>query len=234
MAERLGDESVDAFHFIKGGIAAELCSTRPWVFVSPTYGWQIPRIFADFIRAGSFEGSKKAYFVMSCGSEIGNAEATIAKLCDDKSFEYQGVLEVVMPENYVAMFSVPGNAEAERIVAAARPSLEMGADCIQNGNSFPKNKVGVVDKMKSGFVNSLFYTFFVKAKAFYTLDTCIGCGKCERVCPMNNVHIKDGKPVWGDNCTHCMACICGCPSEAVEYGKQSLGKPRYQCAEYKP
>ena len=27
----------------------------------------------------------------------------------------------------------------------------------------------------------------------------------------------------------CMACICGCPAEAIEYGKKSRGKPRYQC-----
>ena len=30
-----------------------------------------------------------------------------------------------------------------------------------------------------------------------------------------------------ENCTHCMACICYCPAEAIEYGKKSLGKPRY-------
>ena len=28
-------------------------------------------------------------------------------------------------------------------------------------------------------------------------------------------------------CTHCMACICYCPTSAIEYGKKSLGKPRY-------
>ena len=45
---------------------------------------------------------------------------------------------------------------------------------------------------------------------------------------MNNVTIKDGKPVWGRNCTHCMACICYCPKDsAIEYGKKSVGQPRY-------
>ncbi|MGN0984081.1 MAG: flavodoxin domain-containing protein [Gemmiger sp.] len=44
---------------------------------------------------------------------------------------------------------------------------------------------------------------------------------------MNNITIQNGKPVWGGDCTHCMACICRCPTEAIEYGKKSLGKPRY-------
>ena len=39
----------------------------------------------------------------------------------------------------------------------------------------------------------------------------------------NNIKIQNGKPVWGKDCTHCMACICHCPTEAIEYGKKSVG-----------
>lgn len=39
--------------------------------------------------------------------------------------------------------------------------------------------------------------------------------------------VKEGGPVWGKRCTHCMACICGCPAEAIEYGKRTVGKRRY-------
>ena len=55
----------------------------------------------------------------------------------------------------------------------------------------------------------------------------IGCSKCVELCPLNNIHLENGKPVWGKNCTHCMACICYCPKEAIEYGKKSRNKPRY-------
>ena len=58
-------------------------------------------------------------------------------------------------------------------------------------------------------------------------DLCIGCGKCAANCPMNNIQLKDGRPIWGRECTHCMTCICYCPVEAIEYGKRSAGKPRY-------
>ena len=76
-----------------------------------------------------------------------------------------------------------------------------------------------------------FYRFFVKADAFRTTDACTGCGVCVRACMLNNVSLTDGRPVWRKNCTHCMACICGCPQKAIEYGKKSVGKPRYQCPE---
>ena len=69
----------------------------------------------------------------------------------------------------------------------------------------------------------MFYRLFVKAEAFRAEDTCIGCGKCVELCPLNNIHLENGKPVWGK--THCMACICYCPKEAIEYGKKSKNTP---------
>ena len=79
----------------------------------------------------------------------------------------------------------------------------------------------------SGPVNPIFYAVCVKAGPFTASDACTGCGQCVWRCPTNNITLQTRKPVWGQNCTHCMACICYCPAEAIEYGKKSLGKPRY-------
>ena len=79
----------------------------------------------------------------------------------------------------------------------------------------------------SGPVNPVFYRFFVKANAFLVDKRCTGCGQCAKKCPLNNIKLINGKPVWNKNCTHCMACICYCPVKAIEYGKKSKNKPRY-------
>jgi NAD-dependent dihydropyrimidine dehydrogenase PreA subunit len=34
-------------------------------------------------------------------------------------------------------------------------------------------------------------------------------------------------PVWGKECTQCLACIHRCPVQAIEYGKATIGKRRY-------
>ena len=72
-----------------------------------------------------------------------------------------------------------------------------------------------------------FYSCFVSDRAFRVGEACTGCGSCARRCPVNNILLYDGKPVWCGSCTHCMACICYCPTEAIEYGRKSRGKPRY-------
>ncbi|MBR5534878.1 MAG: EFR1 family ferrodoxin [Ruminiclostridium sp.] len=232
LADRLGDEILDAGTLIKEKKKAELTSEKPWVFVAPTYAWQLPRVFSDLLRNGLFEGSKDAYFVMTCGADIGSPEKELSALCQVKGFAFRGVLEVVMPENYITLFDAPGQEEAARIIAAARPVLEEGARLIGGGESFPERSTGFADKLKSGLINEMFYPVFVKAKAFHVTKDCNGCGLCEKLCPLNNIELEGKEPLWGSRCTQCMACICGCPREAIEYGRRSKGKVRYQCQEY--
>lgn len=229
LASALQDERLDAAGFIRRQIAAELITGKPWVFVSPTYAWQLPRVFEQFIRSGAFSGAEDAYFVMTCGEDIGNAGVYIEKLCQSVGLRYRGVMPIVMPENYIAMFDVPDEKQAAEIIASARPYLQEVVSLIRQNLDFPRRKITGSDKMKSGLVNAVFYRLFVKAKDFYATDACVGCGLCADQCILNNIQLLDGKPVWGNQCTHCMACICGCPKEAIEYGSKSKGKPRYWC-----
>ena len=229
LAQALGDEALDAFPLLRAGEPAALSSERPWVFAAPTYGWQLPHLFRDWLRSGRLEGSRDAWFVLTCGSDIGDAAAGLRALCQEKGLRFRGVLEVVMPENYIALFQAPGEDEARRIVAAALPVLEEGAACIRADRDFPPRRTGALDRLKSGPVNAFFYRFIIHDGPFRATGACVGCGKCVQACVQNDIRLENGRPVWGGHCTHCMACICGCPTQAIEYGRASRGKPRYHC-----
>jgi ferredoxin len=138
-----------------------------------------------------------------------------------------GLSGVVMPENYVAMFDVPDKEAADTVLKKATPMILDVAEHIKSGRPLPPQKVTLYDRIKSGIVNDVFYPFFVKAKGFYATDACIGCGRCASLCPMNNIALKERRPKWSESCTHCMACIAGCPALAIEYKKNSISKPRY-------
>lgn len=229
LAQRLDDQIVDAGQLIKAGESGCFQSDRPWIFVAPTYSWQMPRVFADFLRGAEFSGSGDAYFVLTCGGEIGDAGTYAAQLCRDIGLRYCGIREIVMPENYIAMFNAPDEEKAKQIVERAKPVLQECAEWIGSKKVFSEKPCGFLDRLKSGAVNEGFYRFFVKADPFYATDACVGCGKCVKDCVLNNISLVDGRPAWGKNCTQCMACICGCPTKAIEYGKKSRGKVRYQC-----
>lgn len=233
LAHRLGDDLLDGGAWMKEGKRADLTSDKPWVFVAPTYAWQLPRVFDAFLRQGRFAGSREAWFVMTCGDDIGNPEKELKDLCRAMGLTFRGVLGVVMPENYITLFRAPEKEEAAQIIAAAHPVLEEGARLIARGEPFPQRKKGFLDPVKSGFVNRTFYPLFVKDKAFRVTEDCNGCGLCEKLCPLNNIAMEEKRPLWKGNCTQCMACICGCPKEAIEYGRRSRGKTRYWCPDYK-
>ena len=227
IADALGDEIVNLNDRIKSGDTSPVETGERLIVVTPTYAWRIPRVVRDWLRKTELRGAKQVWFVMTCGSEIGNADKYNRELCTEKRLSCMGTAQIVMPENYIAMFSAPQADEARQIVAKAEPSIDRAIAAIQSNQPFAPTRNKLYDRLMSGPVNPIFYKCFVKADAFTVSEACIGCGQCAKRCPMNNVTIKDGKPVWGRNCTHCMACICYCPKEAIEYGKKSVGQPRY-------
>ena len=66
-----------------------------------------------------------------------------------------------------------------------------------------------------------------KPQMMFYKDKCTGCGRCAKLCPMNNITLQNERPLWGGSSNHCNASNCYCPTEAIEYGKKSPGKPRY-------
>ena len=168
---------------------------------------------------------------MTCGSEIGDADRYNRRLCQAKGLACMGTAQIVMPENFIAMFNAPTVEEARRIVAKAEPFIDRAIAAIRAGHMFsPPRKIHNYS-IASSAVNPVFYPLFEKANPFTASDVCIGCGKCEKLCPLNNITLQNARPVWGSNCTQCMACICYCPTRAIEYGKKSAGKPRYHFEE---
>lgn len=227
LSEVTGETAMSLNEMIKANNYSPIETGERLVIVTPTYAWRIPRLVSAWLHKTKLIGAKRAWFVMTCGSEIGNAAKYSRTLSNGLQLEYMGTAQIIMPENYIAMFDAPEKDEARAIVAAAEASIERAGECIAAGKAQPTPPCGIADRIKSGPVNPVFYKFCVGAKAFTVSDECISCGKCEKLCPTNSVKLIDGKPVWGEGCTHCMACICYCPSEAIEYGKISLGKPRY-------
>lgn len=227
IADKTKDEMVSVNEKIKEKNNEDIHINEHLIIVTPTYAWRIPHVVCDWILNTNFIGVKNVWFVMSCGAEIGNADKYNRELCMQKSFHYMGTVQIVMPENYIALFDAPQNDEAKRTVENAKTDIEKIIKYIGENKEFNKPRNNLYDRFMSGPVNAAFYPLIVKSKAFHVKENCIGCTKCAELCPLDNIRIVDKKPVWENNCTHCMACINYCPCEAIEYGKKSANKVRY-------
>lgn len=208
-----------------------LRSDDPFVIVCPTYAWRIPIVISRLIKQLHFKGTSKVYFVLTCGTDTGNAFAYIKKICYQKNMDFMGLAPIIMPENYIVINNAPDAAESKTIIQKADEQILTVSNLIKEKKPLPVTLVTLQDKIKSGIINPVFYSFIVKSKGFYATNDCNSCGKCVKLCPLCNIKLKDGKPNWENNCTHCMACICACPKDAIEYSNKTQGKRRYMLDE---
>lgn len=230
IAKCTGDTVLNLLERIQGHDYSPVESDRAWVVVCPTYSWKIPKAVEELLERTELRGSGEMYFVLTCGSDIGNAGGHAEKLCREIGKEYMGIAEVVMPENFINMFEVPEKEEALKIIHDAGPEIDAAARLIKAGKKLPRRRSGPIGMLKSGTVNRFFYKHCMGTKEYTVSDNCTGCGLCAKNCPARCIGIEDGKPVWKEQtCMQCQACISHCPQKAIEYGKKSLGKPRYVC-----
>lgn len=225
IAEVTGDEIENIADHLRKHDIGSYNSDKPYVFVGPVYAGRYPRVMTEYIQKAEFKGSRQAYFVATCAETPWITAKYTQKLADEKHFEVLGFRSIIMPQSYITGgLSTPDDVN-EKMLVAAEPKIQELAKEIKDGNKLSEEPLGKA--WMSNIANPMMYATMMSAKKFTVSDKCIGCGKCERNCPLGNIHMVNGKPVWGSSCTQCNACIGGCPEGAIEYGRKTVGKPRY-------
>lgn len=210
LAERKNDECVNLLERIKSQDFSPIHSEKPFVICAPVYVCEIPRFMTQYLKELSFTGSKDVYFILTSGGYCGPSGILLKKIFKAKKMICHGHAEFKMPRNYVASDDYPmlEKPEVEERITNSYNQLQQVATDILAGNK-------------------------LTAKDFYVEEACMGCGKCEKLCPLNNIKLVDKKPVWGNQCTHCMACISNCPVNAIQYGNITQEKEPYNFGKYK-
>ena len=197
-------------------------------FVFPVYYYDVPKIVREFIEKADFEGEDTPVCAVgTCGSSSGRCDRTMARLIKAKGMNFKAFYQVVMPENYLAMFRVPLPEEQIMILRRSDRELNDIVDDIKFGFRMGR-KSGLAGRTGSALAQ-IVYRNGRPTKKFYADDSCISCGICQTLCVFDVIRIAgDGKPAWTkDRCAHCMACISRCPKQAIQYGNGTKKKVRF-------
>lgn len=226
-ARSLQDDCVCLNEKIKNRDFGRLCSDTPFILVCPVFAWRIPRIVEEYLQYTALSGNDRVYLLMTtCGSS-GNTGSYGEKLFRSLGKRWMGWYTFYMPGSYVAFMENPDLKHAKEMNRRAKEQLSELLPVIERGEKLSSFRVTLAGRFMSRAANPFFYRFIIGRPGFYATDDCVGCGECSRVCPLNNIEMTDGRPGWGNTCTHCMACVHRCPKRAVEFRKVSVGKNRY-------
>lgn len=234
LAKKLDDECVDLLSRIKKGDYSEIRSEKPFVVCAPVYICEMPRFLSKYLKKAQLTGSRRVYFISNSAGYSGITGYLAKKLFRRKKMEFMGYSELVMPRNYyIGHYPVQSSEEIRRRILSSYSKLDDIAATIRNGGRLKARYIFLFEKVITLPFNPVWAKYKMPTKDFFANEKCVGCGKCEKVCPLNNISITDKKPLWGTSCTHCMACIGNCPTDAIEYGEITKVKGKYSFADHR-
>lgn len=194
-------------------------------FVFPVYFAGLPNFVRAFLEASRFAPDAWCFGIANNGGMAGAALGVTDRLLRARGARLDAGFAIKMPDNFIPLFTPPDAAGQQKLFAAARKRLDEVAEAVQARR--------VTRVRRPNVLTERYYEHFrmripAYGRKFRVTDACVGCGRCAAVCPVGNVALRDGKPVWGEACEACFACLQYCPTEAVQCGKGSEKRARYR------
>lgn len=196
-------------------------------FVFPLYYLGIPLLVKNFLEKVILDDVQYTFTVVTRGSQLaGGAIPLLSKILKRKNYRLNAGFYVTMPDNYIPMLNLPNETEQQKMYARCEAKLPQIA-----------KRIVAKDSVKETALYSFFRPVIQKYwttnvrnsdRRFRVEDSCISCGVCEQVCPVNNIKMGQTKPEWLHHCEECLACIHLCPKQAIQCGKGAKKKPRYR------
>ncbi len=198
--------------------------------VFPVYMFGMPLIVAEFARKLTAKAGAYIFAVATYAGIPGATLVHLKKLLESRGMKLAAGFGVVMPGNYTPLYGAPSQRAQEKIFSKAKMKVKEIAEVVKARKSvkpvagnFVMNLIlwDPIYRWGSSYIHE-------SDKYFRAGEKCNSCGICGKVCPVSNIEMQGGKPVWGHNCQQCMACLQWCPREAIQMGRTTEGRKRYR------
>ena len=198
------------------------------VFSYPVQFSTVPKIMRDFVTNNKeLWRYKKVFVIATMGLFSGDGSGILGRLLESYGAEVIGGLHLKMPDSIADEKALKRPLEKNKeLVRQAEQKIKESVRQMKEGHPTQEG-IGFLYRLAGIFGQRLYFGHKTKeysSKLKIDENKCIGCGKCEALCPMQNITIKDQKAVSGDRCTMCYRCINNCPKQAITL----LGKNVYE------
>jgi ferredoxin len=196
----------------------------------PVYAWGPPNTLINFIRDNRliFKDSY-VYVIATFKNEPGASVNLISNLLQRMNLKLHAGFYVPMPGNHVVHYEIEDKAIINiKLEQWDRNKIEIIKSIKEKRNTDYRVK-SINDRIiKTGVLYRIARRQFrVFDKKFVVNESCNGCKTCERICPVNNIVVINGKPKWRNVCEECLACLNWCSRSAINWGDITLRRGRY-------
>ena len=189
------------------------------VFAYPVQYSTVPKILRDFVNDNKeLWKDKKVFIIATMGMFCGDGAGILGRLLQKYGAEILGGLHLRMPDSISDEKVLKRPLEKNKeLVRKAEEKILKTVSLVKSGKP-PQEGIGISYRMAGFFGQRLYFGHKTKNysdKLRIDEEKCIGCGKCERLCPMHNIKVIDKKVVQNNQCTMCYRCINNCPKQAM-------------------
>ena len=188
-------------------------------FAYPVQYSTVPKILRDFITDNSdIWKDKKVFVIATMGLFSGDGSGSLGRLLESYGAEVIGGLHLKMPDSIGDEKALKRPIEKNKeLVKQAEQKIKESVKRLKAGDPTQEG-IGALYRLAGFFGQRAYFghkTRGYSSKLKVDTDKCIGCGLCEKLCPMKNIAIKDQKAVSSDRCTMCYRCVNKCPGQAL-------------------
>ena len=190
----------------------------------------IPRIISRFVRKLEIFNSKYVFAVCTSGKTPGTTIENLSKLIESEGgtlaagFIIKMSDEILSKERQDEILA----EQKDKLDAVCKYILARKKGKLETRPIFRKTVLAPLlylvikplfsrrYRKLSGSTGLPFSELIPLADRSFKVDAkCSGCGICSQVCPVDNILMADGKPVWQHHCETCLACYAWCPQAAI-------------------
>ena len=189
-------------------------------FVFPSYYCNLPRAVRAFVEKLEIMPDTYIYAIVTMGGPGQGSVSAMNKLLKEKGMRLNYSRGIHMPANNVLRYNPADPVKSDKALEKANELLRTFAadikartELIKSHPFILRNHYKNIESLDAGFTAG---------------KDCTGCGRCEKICPVRNIQIENGKPQWLHHCEHCVACISWCPAMAIENGNNTQNRRRYR------
>lgn len=189
------------------------------VFSYPVQYSAVPKLMADFIhRNAAIWQGKRVFIIATMALFSGDGAGVLGRMLMRHGARVTGGLHLQMPDSIADEKVLKRSFEKNALlVERAKAKLLKTVSCIKNGQ-YPQEGLGILSRLAGFLFQRLWFghrTAQYHAGLKINTDKCIGCSKCARLCPTENIIMVDHKAKAKDHCTVCYRCVNACPKQAI-------------------